>query len=140
MTCRKVPFSSPRVSATEEFSPLSSQLRGPQCPSQLPRRFEGYAVDFPELRSRRPDTPDGPQVELRDHVIGDLDRNDINAIQTSLRFAIEKFRTYVNLMEASPGRWAALVLLPGCTARCIQQLFVNKRGKAELIIGALKKF
>jgi hypothetical protein len=73
-------------------------------------------------------------------VIKDLDRDGFNAIQTSLRLAIEKLRAYVNLKEASPSYWTPMIRFPGCTARCMQQLSVNKRGKAELIIGAFKEF
>lgn len=145
MAFEKVLFASPELfpvaSPPREESPQPpSQPRRPQRASRLPRRLEGYEIDLPGLRSRRPGTPDGPQIELGDPVIEDLDRDGFNAIQTSLRLAIEKLRKYVDLMEASPAYWAAMILLPGCRARWIQRFFVNERGKAELIVGAFKEF
>jgi hypothetical protein len=145
MAFEKVLVASPEVFSVaspllEESPRPPSQPRRPQRASQLPRRFEGYEVDLPGLRNRRPGAPYGPQVELGDPVVEDLDRDGFNTIQTSLRLAIEKLRKYVDLMETSPAYWATMILLPGCRARWIQRFFVKERGKAELIVGEFKEF
>ncbi|KAK4096985.1 hypothetical protein N658DRAFT_387607, partial [Parathielavia hyrcaniae] len=144
----KAPFAGPEIFPIESpfrgesLQPLQppSPSRRPQLASQLPRRFEGYEVDLPGLRNRRPGTPCGPKIELGDPVIEDLDCDGFNTIQTSLGLAIQKLKEYVGLIEASPAYWAAMILLPGCRARWIQRFFVNERGKAESIVGQFKEF